>query len=130
MATHGQWHERWLTTGRISALLIGALALAGALLIALARVEPASAAIVKTCYDRGYEDLKAKRIDCDTARRVYRRSLTVASQNQDASVTRFRSVGLRWTCRAYNPPAVAFYTWRCTANRGRVMVQYRWKSGD
>lgn len=125
---HGRWQERWDTSRPMSALLIAAFV--AALLISLARVDPASAAIVKTCYDRGYEDLKAKRIRCDTARQVYRRSLAAASQNPEARVTRFRSVGLRWACRAYNPPAVAFYTWRCTASSGRMMVQYRWKSGE
>jgi hypothetical protein len=87
------------------------------------------AATVKTCYDRGYEDLKAKRIRCDTAERVYKRSLQVAAGNDADSVVRFRSAGFRWTCRARNPPAVAFYTWRCTARNGRL-IQYRWKSGE
>lgn len=102
----------------------------GVILTAVAFVPPEStAAATRTCYDRGYEDLKAKNIRCDTAQRVYRRSLVVAAENPRGSVTRFRSVGFRWTCRARNPPAVAFYTWRCTANGDRFM-QYRWKSGE
>jgi hypothetical protein len=86
---------------------------------------PASAASWTTCYDRNYEDLKAKRIRCDTAARVYRASNRAAADGRRS----FKLVGLRWTCGASNPPAVEFYTWRCTASGGRAM-QYRWKSGD
>ena len=91
----------------------------------LALAAPASAASWKTCYDRGYEDLKAKTIRCDTAARVYKASLRAGQDGRSS----FKLVGLRWTCRASNPPAVEFYTWRCTASGGRAM-QYRWKSGD
>jgi hypothetical protein len=93
-------------------------------------VPPAiAAASITTCWDRSFEDLKAKNIRCDTAERVYRKSRRVAQQDPDLDVTRFKFVGLRWTCRASNPPAVPFYTWRCRATRSRLM-QYRWKSGD
>ena len=88
----------------------------------------ATAASAATCYDRGYEDLIARNIRCATAERVYRRSLEVASANSGGR-TRFRLAGLRWTCRAHNPPTVEFYTWRCTAGKGRLS-QYRWKSGE
>lgn len=96
-----------------------------ALLLSLFVAAPASAASWKTCYDRGYEDMKAKALRCDTAERVYQASLRAAQKDRLS----FKLVGLRWTCRASNPPAVAYYTWRCTASGGRAM-QYRWKSGD
>lgn len=91
---------------------------------------PASAAARTACYDRGYEDLKARNVSCSTAQLVYKRSKRVAARDGSGSgVTRFKFYGLRWRCRARNPPAVAFYTWRCRA-RGSRLVQYRWKSGD
>jgi hypothetical protein len=124
---HADPHERFLPRPPISARSTAALA--GAVLVCLVAVDPVPAASIRTCYDRGYEDLKAKGIRCETAKRVYKRSLVAAAQSQGASVTSFTSSRLRWSCRARNPPAVAFYTWRCTARGGRMM-QYRWKSGD
>jgi len=94
----------------------------------LAAPEPASAGAMRTCYDRGYEDLKARSITCDAAERVYRQSLD-AARRSGAGTTRFTRRGVRWSCRAHNPPAVAFYTWRCAAGGDRLM-QYRWKSGE
>jgi hypothetical protein len=94
-----------------------------------ATVSPANAGVLKTCYDRGYEDLKAKGVHCSTAQRVYRTSLKAAQRAGGASVTRFRFARLRWSCRASNPPAVPFYTWKCGGTGNRV-VQYRWKSGE
>lgn len=99
-----------------------------ALIALLAVSEPASARTVRTCYDRGYEDLKARSITCDAAGRVYRQSLD-AARRSGAGATRFTRRGVQWSCRAFNPPTVAFYTWRCTAVGDRLM-QYRWKSGE
>jgi hypothetical protein len=72
-------------------------------------------------------------VRCDTAKRVYRKSLKVAAENPDSGVTRFRFVGLRWACRASNPQHSngnpAWYEWKCRASKDRL-VHYRWKSGE
>ena len=102
---------------------------------ALALVVPGAAqARLKTCRDRGYEDLKAQGVRCDTAARVYRASLRIAQGTPDDDPLRFRYVGLRWSCRASNPHRVIAgryvnYVWRCTASGDRV-VQYRWLTGE
>jgi hypothetical protein len=85
-------------------------------------------AALRVCSDKGYEDLKARAITCDAAKRVYRQSLS-AARGSGAATTTFSRRGIRWSCQAFNPPAVAFYTWRCTA-RGNRLMQYRWKSGE
>jgi hypothetical protein len=74
------------------------------------------------------DDLRARYVDCRTARRVYRRSLKVAARQGD-KVTRFEYVGYRWTCRAYNPHKrgdnPARYEWKCRAAND-VIVHFRW----
>ncbi|MBB4662428.1 hypothetical protein BDZ31_002014 [Conexibacter arvalis] len=104
------------------------LAASGLATITLAAGAAHADAALRVCSDRGYEDLKARAITCDAAERVYRQSLHAARGSGSARTT-FRRRGIRWSCQAFNPPAVAFYTWRCTA-RGNRLMQYRWKSGE
>lgn len=93
-------------------------------LAAFAVPSPAQAAM-KTCYDRGYENLAAYDVRCDTAQRVYKTSLRRAAEQGGASVS-FKFVGLRWRCRARN---TSIYEWRCTASKGRL-VRYRYLAGE
>jgi hypothetical protein len=78
------------------------------------------------------DDLRARYVGCRTARRLYRRSLKVAAR-QARKVTRFRYVGYRWTCRAYNPHKrggnPAWYEWKCRAAHD-VLVHFRWFGGE
>jgi hypothetical protein len=79
------------------------------------------------------DDLRARYLDCRTARRVYRRSLKVAVREPAGKVTRFRFAGYRWTCRAYNPHKRGdnseWYEWKCRAKHD-VLVHYRWLAGE
>jgi hypothetical protein len=92
----------------------------------------ATAAPLKVWSDDGLSDLRAKNVRCDTAKRVYRKSVSVAA-DMPGEVTRFKSVGLRWSCRAYNPRHrngnPAWYEWKCRASQERL-VHYRWKAGE
>jgi hypothetical protein len=90
---------------------------------------------LKTC-DGGLDDLydlRARYLDCRTARRVYRRSLKVAAREPARKMTRFRYAGYRWKCRAYNPHKrgdnPAWYEWKCRAKHD-VLVDYRWLAGE
>jgi hypothetical protein len=78
------------------------------------------------------DDLRARYIACATARRVYRRSLKVATE-EGGKVVRFRFAGHQWTCRAYNPHKrsgnPAWYEWKCRAAND-VIVHYRWLFGE
>jgi hypothetical protein len=69
--------------------IIGAMAAIGALAAPafLSAASPASGATLKTCSDRGYDDLKAKHVDCGTARSVYKRSLKVARRDGTAQAS-------------------------------------------
>lgn len=106
-------------------------AAASMLLVTVLVIVPASASAhrMKVCRATSYEDLKAKHINCDTARGVYRashRHCTFDNMEGTRCVGSFRYRGLRWRCRAYN---TSIYTWRCTASGDRVM-RYRWLTGD
>lgn len=84
--------------------------------------------------DEGLADLRAWRVKCRSARRIYRRSLRVAARRPDRKMTRFRYAGRRWSCRAANPRRevngmYVNYVWRCKAS-GRRAVRYRWLAGD
>ena len=61
---------------------------------------------VKSCRD----GLRARYIDCPTARRTYRHSVKVAMHNPGTKTVRFRFAGHRWKCRT-----VATHVWKCTA---------------
>lgn len=78
------------------------------------------------------DDLRARYVDCRTARRVYRRSLKVAARH-GGKVIRFEYLGYRWTCRAYNPHKrgdnPAWYEWKCRAAND-VLVHFRWFGGE
>jgi hypothetical protein len=78
------------------------------------------------------DDLRARYVDCPTARRVYSRSLKVAARD-GRKVTRFRYAGYRWTCRAYNPHKrngnPAWYEWKCRAAND-ALVHFRWFGGE
>jgi hypothetical protein len=78
-------------------------------------------------------DLRARYVDCRTARRTYRRSLKVAARDPGKKVTRFRYAGYRWKCRAYNPHMrgdnPAWYEWKCRAKHD-LLVHYRWLAGE
>jgi hypothetical protein len=89
---------------------------------------------LETCRDTGLDDLRARYIDCSTARKVYRRSLKVAQRDDSGSeTTRFRYVGYEWRCRAGNPHKrngnPAWYEWKCNAPHD-VLVHYRWLAGE
>jgi hypothetical protein len=89
---------------------------------------------LKVCRDRTLDDLRARYIGCITARRVYRRSLTVAlRENSGDRITRFRYAGYNWRCRARNPHKrggnPAWYEWICNAPHD-VRVHYRWFGGE
>jgi hypothetical protein len=84
--------------------------------------------------DRSHgDDLRARYLDCKTARRVYRRSLTVASRNPGQLPLRFRYAGEKWTCRAYNPHHrngnPAWNEWKYRAAHD-VLMHFRWFPGD
>ncbi len=96
----------------------------------------AEGATLKDCRvaapEAGVAELKANRITCATARRVYRASLRAAKT--DPSPTRFRHAGRRWTCRATHPAReidgqFVISQWRCAA-RGDRVSRYRWLAGD
>jgi hypothetical protein len=89
---------------------------------------------LKTCRDRSLDDLRARYIGCPTARKVYRRSLTVAlRENSGDRITQFRYAGYSWRCRARNPHKrhgnPAWYEWICYAPHD-VRVHYRWFGGE
>lgn len=78
------------------------------------------------------DDLRARYVDCPTARRVYGRSLKVAA-SRGGKVTRFKYAGYRWKCRAYNPHKrngnPAWYEWKCRAAND-ALVHFRWFGGE
>jgi hypothetical protein len=89
---------------------------------------------LRTCRDTRLDDLRARYVDCSTARKVYRRSLRVAQRDGSGSrTTRFRYRGDDWRCRAYNPHKrnwnPAWYEWKCRAPHD-VLVHYRWLAGE
>jgi hypothetical protein len=90
---------------------------------------------LKTCEGGREElfDLRARYLDCRTARRTYRRSLALAARHPKRLPLRFRYAGYRWTCRAYNPHHrdgnPAYYEWKCRAPHD-VLVHYRWFAGE
>jgi hypothetical protein len=90
---------------------------------------------LSTC-DGGLDDLydlRARYVDCRTAKRVYRLSLKVAARDPGRKVTGFRFAGHRWKCRAYNPHMrddnPTWYEWKCRA-KNDVIVHYRWLTGE
>ncbi len=78
------------------------------------------------------DDLRARNVTCQTAKRVYNRSLKVAAVQNDTPTT-FRYQGRSWTCRAYNPHKrngnPAWYEWKCRAS-GKRLVWFRWLGGE
>jgi hypothetical protein len=80
-----------------------------------------------------FSDLRARYLDCRTARRTYRRSLSVAARHPGQESVRFRYAGYRWACRASNPHHrngnPAWYEWKCRGPHD-VLVQYRYFAGE
>lgn len=104
----------------------------GVALIAVAvAASTASAASYKTCRASTVDDLKAKRISCSTAERLYRTSLRRCGPDNMSGprCDPFKFTGLRWACRAYTNRKGVNWTWRCAASGNRAM-QYRWLAGD
>jgi hypothetical protein len=95
---------------------------------------PGQTAQRSSVHETGGTPLRARHIDCSSARKVYRRSLKVAQRNGSGSeTTRFRDVGYDWRCRARNPHKrngnPAWYEWKCKAAND-VLVHYRWLAGE
>jgi hypothetical protein len=63
--------------------------------------------------------VRARYIDCPTARKTYRQSVKVAMHHPGTNVVRFRYAGHRWKCR----PGHA-HVWTCTA-KNDVLVSHR-----